>query len=115
MTEQILLIWSNSEFPWNNGLAKYISATTHPKAKISTGAEYDGNLNKSYGARYHLVEIYSVKGGLLLIYLAIPKSIILASSFSEISTFSGFISRWKNPFLCMQHRAYAICFAIYLI
>jgi hypothetical protein len=35
--------------------------------------------NKSYGARYHLVETYYVKGGLDLIYLANPKSQILTS------------------------------------
>ena len=35
----------------------YISATRHPKAKTSTGVEYDANLNNNYGARYHLVEI----------------------------------------------------------
>lgn len=46
-TEQILLIWSISEFPWNKGLMRYISATKQPKAKISTGVEYVENLNKS--------------------------------------------------------------------
>jgi len=47
----------------------------HPIAKTSTGAEYAENLNNNYGARYHLVEQYYVKGGFVLIYFAIPKSI----------------------------------------
>jgi len=60
---------------------------------MSTGAEYVGNLKRSSGALYHLVEMYSVKGGILLIYLAIPKSIILTSRLSDIRIFSGFKSR----------------------
>ncbi len=47
----------------------------HPIAKMSTGAEYAENLNSNSGALYHRVEQYYVKGGLVLIYLAIPKSI----------------------------------------
>ena len=114
-TEQSLLIWSNYEFPMNKGFIKYISATRQPRAKTSTGVEYDENLNRSYGARYHLVEMYSVKGGLLLIYFAIPKSMILAVRLLEMRTFSGFISLWKNPFLCMYCNASTICLVKLLI
>ena len=101
--------------PWNNGFFKNITATRHPSANMSTGAEYVGNLNKSYGARYHLVDIYYVKGGILLISFAIPKSIILTFKLSEIRIFSGFKSLWKNPCLCVQYNAYVICLVIYLI
>lgn len=45
--EVILLIWSISEFPKNNGFIKYISAIIQPTAKTSTGAEYAGNLNSN--------------------------------------------------------------------
>lgn len=84
-------------------------------AKISTGAEYAENLNKIYGALYHLVETYYVKGGLLLIYFAIPKSISLALKSLSISTFSGFKSLWKNPCLWIYAKASIICLVICLI
>mgnify|MGYP006897118038 CR=1 FL=1 len=74
-TETILLIWSIYELPRKIGLPRYISAKMHPTAQTSTGAEYEGNLNSISGERYHLVETYSVNGGLLRISLAIPKSI----------------------------------------
>lgn len=76
-TDVILLIWSNSELPKKSGFIKYIQAIIQPIANISTGAEQAENLSRIYGARYHRVEQYQVKGGLVLIYLAIPKSISL--------------------------------------
>jgi hypothetical protein len=59
----------------------------HPTAKTSTAAEYDGYLNKSSGALYHRVEMYSVYGGLLRIYRLIPKSIIFIVSSFEMRMF----------------------------
>lgn len=97
--ETILLIWSISEFPWKRGLLRYISATMQPTANTSTAAEYEGYLNSSSGALYHLVEMYSVYGGLLLISRLMPKSMILMVRSLEMRIFSGFISRWKKPCL----------------
>jgi len=78
---------------------RYIYAIMQPTANMSTGAEYAENLNNNYGALYHLVEQYSVKGGLLLIYFAIPKSISLIFKSWSMRTFSGLRSRWKKPCL----------------
>lgn len=114
-TEVILLIWSIYEFPKNKGFIKYISATIQPTAKISTGAEYAENLNNSSGALYQRVEQYYVKGGFVLIYFAIPKSMSLIFSSWSIRTFYGLRSRWKNPCLWMYERASAICLVMYLI
>lgn len=56
--DTILLIWSIYELPRKRGLFRYISATMHPIAKISTAAEYVGNLNNNSGARYQRVDMY---------------------------------------------------------
>ncbi len=100
-TDVILFIWSIYEFPKNNGFIIYISAIIQPIAKISTGAEYAENLNNNSGARYHLVEQYSVNGGLVLISLAIPKSINLILNYWSINKFYGLRSLWKKPTLWM--------------
>ncbi len=86
-TDVILFIWSIYEFPKNNGFIIYISAIIQPIAKISTGAEYAENLNNNSGARYHLVEQYSVNGGFVLISFAIPKSINLIFNYWSINKF----------------------------
>ena len=65
--------------PQNKGYKRYNSAIIQPKAKISTGELYFYDFNNISGARYHLVETYSVKGGLDRISLARPKSQILTS------------------------------------
>ena len=76
-------------------------------AKISTGELYDPEWRSNSGARYHLVETYSVNGGWERIYLANPKSHILTKSLWH-KTFSGFKSLWKKPLLWRKASAWVI-------
>ena len=61
----------------------------HPKAKISTGKLYPLDLRTHSGALYHLVDIYSVYGGALLISLTKPKSEIFTIYLESMSKLSG--------------------------
>ena len=63
---------------------------------MSTGALYPLDLNTHSGARYHLVDTYSVYGGADLVSLISPKSEILSFKSSVINILSGFKSRWKK-------------------
>jgi len=65
-----------------------------PIANISIGGPYFDDLKITSGALYHLVETYSVKGGLYLVSFASPKS----ANFTVLlysSIFSGLRSLWK--------------------
>lgn len=59
---------------------------------MSTGELYPLDLKTHSGARYHLVETYSVYGGEDFISLTSPKSDILTFKSSVINMLSGFKS-----------------------
>lgn len=79
--------WLIVEVPGNIGFPLIISAAKHPNPQISIPFEYPLEPNRIYGARYHLVAIYSVNisnlSYLLLLLSSIertnPKSHNLAS------------------------------------
>ena len=59
----------------NNGFPLSSSGIMHPRAQISIDLSYDLDPTKSSGARYHLVETYSVKFfSLSTKYRACPRS-----------------------------------------
>lgn len=94
-----LSIWFKVEFPGNIGFPLMTSPSMHPKLQTSAGFEYLFEPSKIYGARYHLVAIYSVISGgrsspSWWIDLTRPKSQILARQSSLTRTFEGLISRW---------------------
>lgn len=65
-----LYIWFKVEFPGNIGLPRIIYPNIQPKLHTSAGFEYFLEPSNIYGARYHLVAIYSVKSGGKLPYLS---------------------------------------------
>jgi len=70
-----------------------------PIANMSTYSPYPLDLKTHSGARYHLVETYSVYGGALAISFINPKSLILVMrEVVSVRMLSGFRSQWKNPF-----------------
>ena len=94
-----LSIWFKVEFPGNIGFPLIISPNMHPKLQTSAGFEYRFDPSKIYGARYHLVAMYSVISGgrsspSWWIDLTRPKSQILARQSSLTRTLEGLISRW---------------------
>jgi hypothetical protein len=75
----------------------------HPSINIQERDTYREWIYYTYYCdlyKYHLVEIYSVKGCFDFMPLQDPKSANFNVS-SESRRFSGFISRWKIPFLCI--------------
>ena len=94
-----LSIWFKVEFPGNIGFPLITSPNMHPKLQTSAGFEYRFDPSKIYGARYHLVAMYSVISGgrsspSWWIDLTRPKSQILARQSSLTRTLEGLISRW---------------------
>ena len=55
---------SRFELPGKSGLPLINSGIIHPSAHISIDLSYNREPTKSSGARYHLVETYSVRFGL---------------------------------------------------
>ena len=90
--------WSESSVPGYNGAPSINYPNKHPMDQTSIGLSYSIPSN-NYGALYHLVDTYYVKGGIDLIYLANPKSHSF-TTLSPIRMFYGFKSLWKNPPLC---------------
>lgn len=99
-TLHILYSSSASESPGNNGRNVYSSAMITPTPQMSIGLLYTVDRRSTSGARYQRVETYCVYGGRLRISRASPKSANFTTS-PVTSIFSGFISLWKNPCLCI--------------
>lgn len=82
---QILYTWSISLTPGKSGLRFSISAKIVPSAHMSTGGPYSVDRSRTSGARYHLVETYSVYGGFDDVSLARPKSANLTITLTSFS------------------------------